>query len=489
MVDMVELKKLSDKHINKLTDEELTEALIKLNTIEQKKLGTMSVYYSISGCLNIMDDIYENNIFKEIKSEDERQLLEVYYENILKYLENIDERVKSNGNELEELKDLRYKLERLMIDIEPYIIETSCLEEKFDYYLAKRLLKEQYGEFDIDEDEIDSFIHQAMAYLMEGDKEYEIFEERISAIIGYLPFRMTKEKFFEIVKNTLKRNLSTYSKSFVDYEIRNYKKIFDGSMEPSFGTKYDDYFRKVQELKRHNNLKGLTVEELGLYSENSKVLLKEIENLGFFIRNMGIVVNKLISVFLISSSDNNFNLDKNTLNLWKEYLIEPKAEYEELAKALSNQTTKLENEMFEANEFLEKLIMELVNRKDLIDEKLNEELMFTNKVLTYYNDFSFISEEILFYDEEESIVDVDYLDEVLNNFIQFLNRSIRAMSNDERKLRMRRLLSSLEFPFERPEDFIGYLESSLDLRITSSEEIIIGIESIDYMMNMENSES
>ena len=58
------------------------------------------------------------------------------------------------------------------------------------------------------------------------------------------------------------------------------------------------------------------------------------------------------------------------------------------------------------------------------------------------------------------------------------------MSNIERKLRMKRLLSIMEFPFESPEDFMDYIKNSLDQRTTSNNEILIAINSLYYLMDM-----
>ena len=136
---------------------------------------------------------------------------------------------------------------------------------------------------------------------------------------------------------------------------------------------------------------------------------------------------------------------------------------------------------------LEKVSYEAVDRPDLIDEKLNDELLLTKKVLSYYNDFSFLREDILLYDGFDSIeiVEKNYLDELLNNFTQYLNRNISTMTNLERKIRMRRLLSSMEFPFEKPEDFMDYIQVSLDPRITSKEEILVSMKSLYYLINMD----
>lgn len=96
-------------------------------------------------------------------------------------------------------------------------------------------------------------------------------------------------------------------------------------------------------------------------------------------------------------------------------------------------------------------------------------------------------EDILLYDGFDSIeiVEKNYLDELLNNFTQYLNRNISTMTNLERKIRMRRLLSSMEFPFEKPEDFMDYIQVSLNPRITSKEEILVSMKSLYYLINMD----
>ena len=481
---MDKIVRLDEEDISEFTDEELKDILLQLNIIQQNKIGQMSLYYSISGFIKIKNDI-DNNILKKIKSEEEMKLIGDYYKRIYNVIENIDDSINNTENVLMELKAIRDGLLVLAEDIKPYIIEASYLVEKVDYNLNINNTREQYGKLNINQDEINNFIYKLMSYLTHSNREYEEFIEKTSFIIEYLPFRLTKEKYFEIVQNALRRNLSGYTKYFVDYEIKNYKKNFNGTMEPSFGTKYDYYFRRVQELKKYNNLNILGVDELSLYSKDSKLLMQDIEDVSYFIRDMGIIINKLIAVFMINSLDNSFSIDCDIIKKWKKYSNESHNKSIELVNISNKRIKEIEKEMMKINKLLEKFIFELLNRNEEFEESLKENFLFTDKVLTYYNDLYFIKEEVLFNNENDSSkVDINYLDQVIYNFIQFLDRNIRTMSNDERKLRMRRLLSSIDFPFEKPNDFLIYLESSLDLRVTSSEEIIISMESINYIMNI-----
>ncbi len=57
------------------------------------------------------------------------------------------------------------------------------------------------------------------------------------------------------------------------------------------------------------------------------------------------------------------------------------------------------------------------------------------------------------------------------------------MDNMERKIRMRRLLSSLELPFVNIEEFLSYVEYTLDERMVSKEEILFTIDALNYLLD------
>lgn len=470
-----ELNELSKINLNDVNDEELRSLITKVNTYQLSLLASMSAYYCINGYLTIDDSLICSDTEEKINLGEEFFLIRKYYERIPNFINQINNFDISNVNPIDKLLDLRGNLGELLTDIEPYLIESSYLVEKFDYYLLKKIESEEYKGKEVTQNEVNNFINLILNYLMKYSKDYRVFEDKISRIVGILPFRLSKEKFLEIVEDTVRRNISAYNKSILNYEIKNYKKIFDSTLEPSFGISYDYYFRKVIHLKKQGELKKYKVEELKLYLEDSKILYEEIEHLSNEIRNMGIIVNKLICIYLIKSKGIDFALDEEIFKMWKEKNKD--------IKNYLNIMTKMEEEMSKANSILENMSIEALNRENIINEKLSAELSFTKKVLTYYNDISIPCEEILFIEEENlSKPDSDYIDEVIDNYIGFLNRSIKSLSNVERKLRMRRLLSNIEFPFERLEDFVAYVESSLDLRITSKEEIIMAMNVINHMI-------
>ncbi|WP_416197643.1 MAG: RING-type domain-containing protein [Sporanaerobacter sp.] len=480
-----DLKNLEKAEIEKLSNEDLTQIISYLNNRQIEKVGTMSLYDAILGYIDIKELLEENNIIENIQSESEKKLLMDNYKMLIKTVENIDE-IKRKIDDTEYVRNLRISLNDLSNNLEPYIVEVSYVEEIVDYYLTKNLAEKEFKNESLDQGRLNKLIIDITSYVTEDIEDYYIFNEKISTIIEMLPFRITKERFFEIVESTLNRCLSNVSKTYIDYEIKSYKKAFNGAMESSYGIAYDDYFRRVQELK-YEKLKEKDIDELSEISQKTKELYAEMEGLNFIIKNMGILTNKLMAVSLINSNIDNFEIDENILMIWKKYLKSDKSKSIELRKIIDKELSILQKDIFETNELLEKISYEAIDRPNLIDDKLNDELLLTKKILSYYNDLSFLSEDMLLYDEFDDIeiAEKNYLDEVLKNFTQYLNRNISTMTNLERKIRMRRLLSSMEFPFEKPEDFMDYIEISLDPRITSKEEILASMINLYYLMNMD----
>ncbi len=142
----------------------------------------------------------------------------------------------------------------------------------------------------------------------------------------------------------------------------------------------------------------------------------------------------------------------------------------------------MERRLLEDVRYFEALNEEGVTREDFFDDMLNEEMLFTKYVLTYYNDIDFTKDEVLFLANKEPI-DIDYLEQLIDNLIQYINRSIIKMDNMERKIRMRRLLSSLELPFVNIEEFLSYVEYTLDERMVSKEEILFTIDALNYLLD------
>ena len=108
-------------------------------------------------------------------------------------------------------------------------------------------------------------------------------------------------------------------------------------------------------------------------------------------------------------------------------------------------------------------------------------MLYTKKTLTYYNDAKLSDYNILF-PEDESLITQEYLEQIVDSLIQYINRSLSKMKNIERKVRMRKLLSHIELPFNGIEEFNNYIKYSLDNRVLPKEEINFTISYILYFL-------
>lgn len=485
--DINNLYDLEDDDLSKLSNNKIIEIMGNLNNEQLKKIGKMSIYDGFYGSLECMEMVRKFKFMERIGDNEEKKELENYYNKLLSLIYNLDKKAIKEEKELDTVKDIRKSLYKFSNSFKPYVIEISYINELASHYLNKNMVGIQEELRKVDQESLNKLYLDVTNYLAKDSKDYYLFSQKVSTIIRLLPFRMTKEKFLNLIESSLRRNLVNYPKEYVDSQIRDYKRLFDGSMEPSYGTRFDNYFRRTQNLKQAK-FKDLSLEENEKVLEDSQSLLKEVEQIDFFMRNLGILTNKLIVVSLTSSLNTDSMLDKEIVKEWKELNDSFNEDrIEKLKEKLKKEISLLEKDLFKANNFLEKISNEVIKRPDIIDEKLNEELLFTKQVLAFYNDVIFEDEKILLLKNEDFInsLDKDYLEEVLSNFIQYINRSISLMSNVERKLRMKRLLSIIEFPFERPEDFMDYMEASLDQRVTNNDEIFISINSLYYLMDME----
>src|SRR5699024_2844787 len=152
---------------------------------------------------------------------------------------------------------------------------------------------------------------------------------------------------------------------------------------------------------------------------------------------------------------------------------------------LEKQIDSYEDSIIKTVDFFQEINREAFNRGISIDEKLNAELENTREMLAYYNDIFFEKEDIL-YTNLDDIPDENYIEQNVNNFLQYLNRNVKHMGNLERKIRMKGLLLKLTIPFSSPDKFMNYLEGSLNIKVTSKEEIFLAIDDIHYFMNYFN---
>ena len=284
-----------------------------------------------------------------------------------------------------------------------------------------------------------------------------------------------------MVKTTLIRNFAYYPVGLVENQIEEYKILFDGSLGGNYGIIFVDYFTSIQRLK-NINFAELTLDELENTAKGIIDLSLNINKVRMFINSLGLLVNRLIVMYLIKEK-NAFNYNEDIFSTWTKYEAKKNKDLLiSLTESSNKKLIEMERQLLDNVRYFEALNEEGIKRAEFFDKILNDKILLTRDILAYYNDVEFTKYEILFPENNEPI-DYDYLEQLVDNLIQYINRSIITMDNIERKIRMRRLLSILELPFVNIEEFLSYIEYSLDERMVSKEEILFTMDAINYWLD------
>ncbi|MBU5455411.1 hypothetical protein [Caproiciproducens sp. MSJ-32] len=486
---MVEEKKdknmLDEKNIKELKDDELKDKILDINELQLCKIGEMSYYYFINTSMDLIQLIEENNFFEKLNSNKEKEIIKTIFEHVTNTFKKLNTRMNECEieNEINILLDMREQLYNLLKSIRGYKIELFYIKDYMDYYMMKSIGEKEYNNMLVNQNELALIINKIEKVLADNINNHITFINIVSDILEILPFRMSKYKYFDVIKETLSRNLREYPTDLVESEIEYYKMIFDSSTMGDYGVMFDDYFTNIQ-LFKNIDYKSLSIDEMEEQFDEIFKLILEFEEIEMFIMTLGMLINRLISMLLIISKSTLDIIDSNKLySIWeKQERNFDKQSMSRLKKLTDKAFINAEKDLVQYVKYFETLNNEALRRPDFLDEELNKKLLFTNKVLTFYNDTSLVEYEKLF-PEDVEIIKEYYLKQLIDSLIQYINRSISTMDNIERKLRMRRLLSAMELPFKDIDEFISYIAYSLDERVVSKEEILFIIEILNNWLD------
>ncbi|NLW23373.1 MAG: hypothetical protein GXY88_09035 [Tissierellia bacterium] len=468
---------------SKLTDEELKLRIQDINNKQLLNVGDMAYNFFIGTSGNIIRLSREKDFLSNIKAKEKKKIIEslnIIVDSFIKIHEDMDmEEIDKNINILLETREYLYCMSEAIYG---YKIELSYIKELLDHYAMKILAKAGYEGVDIEKEQIDHLIDNISGTLSSKSNDSSAYVSIVSSILGILPFRMSKYKYFDIIKSTLIRNLSPYTVNVVEDRIEKYKILFDSTLLGDYGVIFDNYFTHIQKLKKLE-FENKSKDELEGIAEEIVDLSAEIEKLSGFIHSLGLLINRLMALYLIKDRFVIRTDYVKAFKRWKEYIDNPEDKIlESLTELSEKRLTKAERQLLSDAKYFDSLNKEALKRNGFFDDSLNEEMLFAGKVLTYYNDVEFSKFQVLFPERYERI-SLPYLEQLVDNLIQYINRSISSMDNIERKTRMKRLLSALELPFTNIEEFLSYIRYSLDEKVTSGEEILFTIDTINYMLN------
>lgn len=359
-------------------------------------------------------------------------------------------------------------------------MELNYVAMLINHYIQKISAERDYKDREYSKSEVLKMVDAINRELNNVREDYYKYSFIISQVISVVPMRLVKDNYFNVVKNSIIRNFKSSTKYEVEKRIKEYKKIFDSSMLDGYGTKFDYYFREIQYL-RNMDLSNKEFSDLTNLLDKIKDLSEELLSLYNLIIEIGLSVNMIIVISLIGK-----NLDSNEIEEiyieWKGLLDNSdKSSIDDFLVKSKEKIKSIEKEMASDLENFYLLNTEAIGREEFNYDEINIELGKTKEILTYYNDTELNSKEILLLDNE-NMVTINYLEQVSDSLIKYINRSFTGMNNLERKIRMRNLLSAIELPFSGIGEFLDYIEYSLDLKVSSKETINYIIDYIYYFL-------
>ncbi len=472
---------MKDLNFKEKTNDELKEDILLSNRKQLTYIKESSFLIIFNSILLVKERLVKSKELDNIRNSDEFKAINICLNEIIDLITEIIELglVQVKEEKISKLYINRKNINKLSSIVEGYYRELNYVTMIMDHYILKIHAERDYSDSKYSKSAVLELIDFINKKLDSVKDDYNKYIYIISQVISALPMRLVKDNYYNVLKKSIIRNFSNSTSFEVEKKIKDYKKIFDSSMFDGYGTKLDFYFREIQSL-RNIDLANKDYDELKELVEASINLCEELLFLYNLLVELGVAVNMLIVINLIGEDLNSDEIEDIYYD-WKE-LISDKSSIDDFIEKNKEKIESIELKMFEGLEVFYALNNEALGRKDFYFDELSMELEKTKKILTYYNDTEFNSEEILFLDDD-NVVSTSFLEQASNSLIEYINRALTGMNNLERKIRMRNLLASIELPFSGIGEFFDYIEYSLDVKVSSKEMINLLIDYIYYVLD------
>lgn len=472
--------KVESVDFNDLTENQIEDYLHNLYINFLKDAGIIAFYDIVRDIMLINKYIAEKQeLFKNLEKEGEDILN--YFKKINNKVLNIEiilglSDIEDNLGE-EYFRNFKDGVVDLIKCLNSYATEMSYSLEIANELLNKKLIEEN-NDYENMTVNFERFYNDIYNFLVEDE---DTLQEKISEIIRLVPFRMSKHKFYDIVRSALLDYLKYFSESSVNDHIEELKSIFNGSLNLQYGKRFDYYFTKAQGFKKFD-FKSADLKEVEVLKDEISKLLLEIYDLTMILSRLGVIINKFIVIektkkYLIKDLDRE-NIKKIIKQL-REVMSEKKLEKgQELLLICEEKIDNIITSLNKSVKLIEEADKKLMNKD--YENYLNSFYFEMIEVFSYLKDSGYEKVKSLNADDFK-IVANDYLEQAVDSFIQYIDRNLKDMTNMYRKVRMRRLLSTLNEQFSSKEEFFEYLENSLELN-TSKKDLQLALYNIAELM-------
>lgn len=458
---MTEELQIDGRELDELTLEELKREILRVNDNQLYNIGHMAILEGLLFHIDLKEN-FNNNIDLVKQQCEDGEAISNLFEKISS--KDLDIKLIVTSNEMSKelgkgyFQNLRKTCQRLLASLSGYITEISYINEIAYEIIHRRKITEEYNDV-VESVNLEKFYQNVYKFLTE---DMDLLAVKINDIISVLPLSISRKRYYDVLKSSIIKALEKNSKEEVIILLDRYKTIFNGTMEEDYGQKFDNFFRKTHKFKQHD-LKSNSVTEIEEIYKDTTEALQELNTIVNILRQIGLIINRYIIINILKENLISFNDEnKKIMELWDIYINRNDESLEqEILKTCENKIKDIEKRFSDENVKLHNLITEYDSKEGKIDKEFDKKLLKTQDVLSYFNDSNIEKEELLLKNEKEN-VSPDYLEQAVDNLVDFIDRNIKEMPNRMRKARMRRLLCLVELPFMKPDDFFNYLKNSVE---------------------------
>lgn len=374
-------------------------------------------------------------------------------------------------------KLLVLKYETFCAYLNQYNLLLFCVEE----VSSRQYLKQN----SIDDIDFNKFFRDCYQFI-EATEDAEEKNYRMTQVIKYIPLTMTKQKYFDYVRQSVSSQMQNLSEG----EINKYLNVLKEIFLPETTKEYDILFPVIKQ-------------DMGHYFELIHTSLSEaqLEDITQKVNQINDTLTSVSQYFYILYKDLSYLMILLSIDLSMEFIEQSNPVYLDLYKTacmvLEDKTSKADKEVYSETLMgvLDNHINDIIEAQEKVEDKL-EKLM--DRYDDQYNDtqlegilntdsmFRMCLKQELHDDvysdnnDENPTASHPYLEAKIDEFIAFLNDKIQPMTVRQRKIHMQCFLEKIPAIWDE-EECLDYIDLSMN-NASSVESKLLAVTRIGNIM-------
>lgn len=418
-----------------------------LRQFEKKAVETYRDYASLEltfSAFSLIEEIWEE---KSDLSAAEKTVTD----EICRVLDTVGRGMGERDGIIRDVERLRKKITEKMDYFTSFTDRLICYEYVLNRmelkYISEKELKKRLAAFDEEQ-----YVRGLCQYLF-VQKDQTVIRDKVRLVVGQIPVRMTKSKFFEKISEalTLYKGGDKSSLDNFIYMIRTASMVY----EPAYkGGEYTEFHEILEDLE-NADYSGLSEEEYNRLVKRLEQGAKQVSRLTDFYYSMQKVVNCIYAVALIR----NYQTGETKLTAACQSIWVCLAKGEHRDEMLTPLEGRIE-ENVEKTSYLESVLFEVKAsyKKELKEVGLTQ----------FYEDFALVANllsDSLFIDLDEAAseekADASYVERCREELFRELEEKMSGVSRPVKRAIMGEVLEKLPMMFEKSGQIEEYIRVNL----------------------------